>query len=995
MKQALIFCALALGLASGTAWPGCLSLAGERALSLHLSLRAAPCVMIKQSPGEATQISVSQPIDLAILVTGGTKRRADSFEIGPESITLTPGIYRIDIAYARHVTPRRPVDIVMSRKALRLQEAKNYIQAEDQGALAKESHDPDFIQRTAQLWSRLEDPFAMARFSLEVGDAYLDLGNLDSAFQSYEEGIRLCAAAKNARCSAEAANNSGYVEQQLGQFEAALDRLNEAERFWGLADNRELQGRTLSNIGMIHWQTGNQREAMATYDRAAELARNLDPLGYARILNNLGACYVNLGEYDKARGYFVQALPQFRAGRNPVELLRATVNLGRVYMFQGQTAAARAAFDEALKDAALQGASKEDLEGRALALTNIGELLVRAKSYRAAAAALNDALTINGKLGKKVGQAADLHYLGVAEASLGRLDAARGYLDRAIEIRRGNELHADLADSLFERGVVERSAGNAKAAREFAELALAQVQVVSGLTPGARLRASFLAQQRRLFDFLLDLTLASGAPRAAEDGFLLLEQTRGRALLDQLTEGSIFSQTPPELIARRNEIRKRLNLISGGLSSASVKQAQTMRSRADALVGQDGAIEARILESLKEQRLEQPLESVADLQRYFLPDDSAILEYHLGEERSHLWLITKDQVRLFYLPRRAIVEGQAKRAADLFNRYAERRESPAIEAAFDASLRDLSATLLSPLRGVPLPGRLILALDGPLYDVPFAALWMPSSDERLGLARDLVQAPSSTYLTIARHPRPASSFPKAMLAVVDPVFSRWDARLRALVPSVAEPADPGSSLPRLPFTDEIAAAERLIPRQRLVELRGFDATLDALRKLKLDDFGILHFSTHAEVDDHVPELSRIVLSLFDRGGNPIEQASLLPAQLGEFRLKNSIVSLSACRTAVDKRLADGDHLVGFSSSLFNAGASQLALTMTEVDAEASSAFFSAVYASYLSSGAAGIEHAVTEARGVLAKSSRWADPYHWAPYIVSGIPGDPIPVKER
>jgi CHAT domain-containing protein len=155
-----------------------------------------------------------------------------------------------------------------------------------------------------------------------------------------------------------------------------------------------------------------------------------------------------------------------------------------------------------------------------------------------------------------------------------------------------------------------------------------------------------------------------------------------------------------------------------------------------------------------------------------------------------------------------------------------------------------------------------------------------------------------------------------------------------------------------------------------------------LRKLDLREFAVLHFSTHAYIDDRIPELSRIALTLVDRDGRHVD-GYLRPQQFAEFRLNRSIVVLSSCETALGKEVL-GEGLVGFASGLFSAGASQLVLALTKIDAESSAAFFTEVYRSLFDTQSTGIERALTRARQALAHSTRWSDPYYWASFTAIG-----------
>jgi len=190
------------------------------------------------------------------------------------------------------------------------------------------------------------------------------------------------------------------------------------------------------------------------------------------------------------------------------------------------------------------------------------------------------------------------------------------------------------------------------------------------------------------------------------------------------------------------------------------------------------------------------------------------------------------------------------------------------------------------------------------------------------------------------------------------------------------------------FTAEINVIEELVPAARRKIYRDFTASRATLDKLNLGDFAVLHFSTHALIDDQIPELSRIALSMTDRRGHPMD-GFLRPYQLAQFHLDGSTVVLSACDTALGKQVL-GEGLAGLSSSLFYAGAAQLVLTLTQVDAEASSYFLSEVYRSFLP-GNASMETSVSLARQKLARSRRFSDPYYWASFIVIGQPAEASP----
>ena len=942
---------------------------------------AGVCFVVSVDPGEATQIVASQPADIEIhLKNGDTSILIDSFEFGPETITiLLPGQNHLEVRFLPGTAAATGGTILMSRTSLSLQAARSFRNAENQATHSKRSRKPADIADSMRLWQEIGDTTTLARTYLELGDASLGAGSLVPAHEAYELALTLCRKAGDVRCAAEAATNSGVVAQHLGEFDASLARLNEAAGEWRKLADPLGEGQTLSDLGLLFRQTGDYQRAISLYDQAMRILPPEAALANARVLNNLGVCFQSLAEFDKARYYFERALRAESVPHGgPGLALRAHLNLGRNFMMQGQYTRALAILNAALADAR----RLDDRPGIAIALNNLGQTLLAASRASEAQPHLEAALKLHRLLGDNRLIAADLHYLGVVAASEGRVEAARQYFTQATELRRACSLPDAAADSLFSLATLEREAGNLRESGSLVEQALGHLEFVRTQVPGAALRASFYAQKRRFFDLLADLALHSGKQSAAADGLLAAERGRGRALLDMLAEGSVLRPLPPELLQRRKSIQRQLNLLSLRLTGSAPDSESGLRRQVEALVGEDERIEADIRQEITGQQVGLPLRSLQELQGA-LPAGSALLEFHLGQSESFLWLADSTHIQVFSLPPRAAIEAQARRVTDLFGRILERRRSPEKQAAFQHAMHALSQTLFGPLRDIALPGRLVIAPDGILGRVPFAALTLPSARTGLGLTRTLIQVPAAAFLIAGRPPRAVSSFSQAMLALVDPVFSLHDPRAAAM----GKRAGPGAQdLARLPFSGELDS----VPRSRRVILRGFDATPAGLQELPLEDYAVLHFSTHALVDDRIPELSRIALSMVDRRGRTVD-GFLRPYQLAGFHLNGSTVVLSACDTALGKDVL-GEGLAGLTASLFRAGASQLLLTLAEVDAEGSSEFLRRVYGRLFSDGGASdraapdMEHALTQARVALAQSGRWADPYYWASFVLYGRP---------
>jgi CHAT domain-containing protein/Tfp pilus assembly protein PilF len=964
---------------TSAAAPPCVPLHNNESLKASTRSNQSVCFLIAVKDGEPTELAIDQPADLELRLTGnGTEMIIDGFEFGSETATIVaPGQYQVEI---RPVSRDRTASItfVMSRRPESLQSSSLRRAAEEGATKAKHTGSRADLQTALDLWTKAGDASAAGRTWIEIGETEVGKADLSESRRSFEKALALCKPVGDIPCEGGAENDRGWLAQQIGDLEQALSSLTRAADDWHRSGEPKLEGQTFSNLGLLFWQTGDYQQAIGYYDRAGALLRPRDRLANARVLNNLGLCYQSLIEHQQAIVYFEQALHEFVEQKSPRDAVRARLNVGRTYMLQGNLKIARGILDTALADA---NAIPDQL-AQADVLDNLGQLRLSNGTASEARTKLDQALTLHRALGDRRMEAYDLYYLGSAANALGDNTAARDNFKKAIEIRQECGLRDASTDSLFALARLEQTAGNADAARELAIRALRIMESVRSQVPGPELRASFYARQRRFFDLLVDLDIADDNSHSAADSLLAAEQGRGRALMDLLAEGKIARPVPSELLTRRASVQRKLDLLAVRLSSPAPSHPADLREQVENLVSEDEEIEARIRQSLTEQKLAQPLTSIGELQTW-LPPESALLEFYLSEKQSYLWLVQAGGLRVFRLPSRAAIEAQCAPVLKLFPAILQRRRSPALQQKLERALKGLSATLLGPLAQTQLPARLILVPDGVLTRVPFAALDL-SPHRRLGLTHDLVQVPSAAYLGVGRRPRNVADFPKALFAVADPVYAPDDPR----VPIQFRSQPVGATLARLPFSTELDTVAALAPPNRLTIWKGFEASAAPVEKAPLLDYAVLHFSAHAIVDDRIPELSRIALSTVTPTGRPID-GFLRPWQLSQLHLNGSTVVLSACETALGKQVV-GEGLDGFTTSLFSAGAAQLVLTLSPVDSEASSEFLSETYRNVFRSRPMAFEHAITLARQTMAASTRWSDPYYWASYVVYGRPFEKV-----
>ncbi|MDX1984861.1 MAG: CHAT domain-containing tetratricopeptide repeat protein [Bryobacteraceae bacterium] len=938
------------------------------------------CFLLSVDAFTAVRVRLDQPIDLSVVtrkvdeLPGKAHHavRVDAFDFGPETVTLSgAGTYRLEVQEVNH---RAGGKFTARIEAITcgLEEAGRWRDAERASSTARISRNHSDADAALSLWRMTGEAGAVARAHLLVGDIVLGEGNLARALSAYESAREGCLSLADIRCVAEASNNSGLVALRGGDIETSRIRLLEAAGHWRTLGQPVYSGLTVSNLGLLAGRTGEFEKALGFYFEARKLLMGRDAAALVRVLNNLGLTYLSLSEFARARAILDMAVREGKRLVPPAPSASVLGNLGYAYLLEGRYDRAYATLQMAWQ----QADAEKNRFARAAVLVNLGHTLRLLKYDAESRQRLNEGLEAARQVADRQVEGSALLQLGRLAAGQGSSAEARQLLEQSIKTLRSCGQRNLEFQSLVALAAVEHRAGDLQRAKSLAAQALELLESLRAGSGTPALRASYFSRKREVFDLLLEM-----AGPAAQEGFLLAERARGRALLDLLTTPSL-DLAPKELVVEQSAIQRRISFLSTRLRQAGSSDV-TLRSQLQILLAENDSVESRIREAVgPAASFGRPISSIDELRRR-IPAGSVLLTFHLARDRSYLWLVEDSgQVRQFQLPGREVVEARALRAASLFNAHLQRRRSAAVEARFQTAWKQLSATLLGPLQGIRLPNRLIFVLDGALHGVAVAALRRPGFSQPIGLTHELLTVPSASFLSHLGEPPGIAGTTRPVLALVDPVFSARDPRLAA-----RPAADAGLNLPRLPFTGEIDVLRSLLPPPRLDILRGFAANSLNLDRRRLENYSVLHLSTHTMIDDEEPQASHIALSLVNEQGGATG-GLLHPQRLARWRLRNALVVLSSCDTALGK-LVPGEGLAGFTNILLLAGASQLVLATSKVDGEASAEFFSHFYRGYFSSGAGNVESSLTRARRTMAASRRWSDPYYWASFTAIGAPSPP------
>jgi len=289
--------------------------------------------------------------------------------------------------------------------------------------------------------------------------------------------------------------------------------------------------------------------------------------------------------------------------------------------------------------------------------------------------------------------------------------------------------------------------------------------------------------------------------------------------------------------------------------------------------------------------------------RAALDQRTAIIEYVAGrrDAPTTMFIVTRDTAVAVSLPSLDSLGGSIERFVTLLSSGDDPR----------ALSRSLGATLATPALSALSSriDRLIIVPDGGLYRVPFDAL--RTSDDRFLVERAAISVAPSATVAIALARRAPNPRARTVLAFGDPAFpnERSDGDASVLRTALSE----AGALDRLPYSGREARRVSEYAYRPFLRLRA-DASESYLKKTPLRDVAVVHFATHALVDDRVLTRSVIALAPGDR-----EDGFLDPGELASLQLDAELVVLSGCRTAGGVVLV-GEGLQGLTAPLLEAGA---------------------------------------------------------------------------
>jgi hypothetical protein len=746
----------------------------------------------------------------------------------------------------------------------------------------------------------------------------------------------------------------------------------------------------LSNSGAAYSALGERQKALDFYSQALPLVRAVrDQSGEAATLNNIGMAYNDLGEKQKALDYFGQALPLYRAISHRKGEATTLNNIGLVNNDVGETQKALDYFGQALPLYRAVG----DRGGEAATLYNLS-LLERARANLAVslthiAAAVDIVESLRTKIGSR-------------ELRSSYFATVQNYYELYIDLLM--QLHKQKPLEGFEgRALQVSERGRARSLLE--TLAEANADIRQGVDPQLLARERALQQQLNA---------------KAQEQLQLLggNHTDGQA--------SAIAQELDALTGAYQQAEVQIRQSSPHYAALTQPQPLSLKEIQTQVLDKDTLL---LQYSLGTERSYLWALTQDSINSYELPRRTDI-----EETARAVYTLLTDAGKW---PDGSSANGSPQSPDK--PRPAASNTKPASPEA----LARLSQMILAPVAAQLGKKRLVVVADGALQFIPFAALPIPNdtrqasnsgqsnsgqqtaSDYRpLIVEHEIVSLPSASTLAVLRQEvKDRGLAPKTLAVLADPVFERTDPRLKrgdgqedakakqetsptgtaaertgAALPSgdgrrglhlmldkaAKDSGMTGTELeiPRLPGTRrEAEQILALVPAASSKRAFDFMVSRATATSEELSQYRYVHFATHGFLDSQHPELSGILLSMFDEQGQP-QDGFLRAHEVFNLKLPAELVVLSACQTGLGKEIR-GEGLVGLTRGFMYAGAPRVLVSLWSVSDLGTAELMTRFYRGMLKEGKRPAE-ALQAAQVSMLKEKQFAAPYFWAAFTLQG-----------
>ncbi len=780
----------------------------------------------------------------------------------------------------------------------------------------------DYFQQSLAIAREIKDRSGEGKALGNLGNAYASLGKYDKAIEFHLQFLAITKEIKDRLGEGKAFGNLGNAYYYLGKYDKAIEL-----QLQKLAIAREIkdrlgEGQSLGNLGIAHYALGKYEKAIEFHLQFLAIAKEIkDRLSEGQSLGNLGNAYYALGKYEKAIEFQLQSLAITREIKDRLGEGQSLGGLGIAYD-------ALRRYDKAiefhLQFLAISREIKDRL-GEGQSLGNLGSAYDALGKYDKAIEFQLQSLAIAREIKDRLGEGQSLGNLGSAYDALGKYDKAIEFHLQSLAIAREIKDRSSEGISLNNLGVAFQNLKQP-------ELAILFYKQSINVTESIRQDIKKLNKEE-------------------QKSYLKTVEKTYRRLADLLLkQGRIMEALQVIDLLKVQELEDYLKNIKGSDRTAQgIRILKPEKAISEKLTAINFENSAEINRQLANQLQQLPISEINKVPDYLkqIPQGAVLLYPLILEDRleiilfspntiptSHTVNISKDKLETLVTEFRS----------GLIDVGSEDYKEPAV-ALYNLLIKPIEAELIQAKAQT-----ILYAPDGILRYIPLAALndgkqWL-SEKYRIS---NLIAYTLSDF----------SHKPKIQPNILAGAFGGKAAERRfgqdGLPATIKEVQAIASS-----FQNSETLLEDNFSRQAI--------------EGKFKNFNILHFATHAEFNDGVPDNSFIIFGNGDK---------IRLSELTEWQIPNvELIVLSACQTGVGK-LGTGVEILGFGYQVQKIGVKNAIASLWSVNDASTQALMEAFYRE-LQKGDVNIAEALRRAQVSLIQSPKYNHPFYWSAFFAIG-----------
>ena len=796
--------------------------------------------------------------------------------------------------------------------------------------------------------------------------------------------------------------------KSIREIELALEK-------WILVKN--LRGQAIANIakGGVYTLINKKQNALNAYLQAESIFPDeIDFFEKATLFNGLSTIYEDYGDWKTSLKYRQKAIGLFKRDKNPLGILATLPGLIKLNSLINDEEAMFDYYEQTL----LLSKELGDNLFIAIAWQQIGDFYLKNNLLQKASVFYKKARTNLKKLGFKRDLALIISRLGEIHQKQNDFILAKKNFHLALKINKDIKNRFAESQNLFHLANIANKRGNLKEALHLINSSIEITESLYGEISDNTLRRIYLTNVFERYELLIHILMILHSKFPNENynkqALMINEKARARSLLEtlRLANAKFPNNISSSLFEKEKTLRANLNLNINSLTGVLGEKIKGIRvskieKEITRLTLEYEQVKAEIRSTYKDTFLLKYPDAfdIRKFQNNILDENTILLEYALGQEKSYVWIVGKNETISYELPPRQVIEKYVFKLRKLIleqsiifgespKEYKSRLTANQIE--YQRVSEKLSDILLNNISNIIKGKKMIIVPDGVLYYLPFSILPVlkqeNSSKDLLLYNNEIAYQPSASALLFIDESQKNFAPTDKAIIFADPIFSEKDQRIKQrtktkeksvnkslLFDSILSSA---GNIYRLKATkNEANDISRIIGRSKTTTIFGENATRRKMLSLEMKDYKIIHLATHSILNKKKPEFSSIILSRFDKNGS--EMNGLLSLDdIYNLNLSAELVVLSSCDSGAGREVK-GEGVISLTQGFLQTGSKSVLSSLWKIEDKATAKLMKYFY-EYLIEENLPPAEALRKAKIKMREKSKYKSPLYWAGFTIQG-----------